>query len=284
MFTRLLLAETLQALADVPAVALLGPRQVGKTTLAWAVADALRGRRDALYLDLESEADRAKMAHPELYLADHADKLVILDEVHRTPGLFAVLRGLIDQARRAAGGRADGRFLLLGSASVDLLAQASESLAGRIAYLEGRADGGPGPEHASARAPASAGMVFAYHAWPSGGDHAPGRPVWHPRQPACPLGGAGRAGARAGRPRRQPRRHPLRSTVAAGDRRAADAARLADDRRQSRETRGNCLPPTGRRASPTPLRRPTSPRRSAPGWPRCHPRSTWTLPGAGRSG
>jgi hypothetical protein len=136
MFTRLLLAETLQALADAPAVALLGPRQVGKTTLAWAVADALRGRRDALYLDLESEADRAKMAHPELYLADHADKLVILDEVHRTPGLFAVLRGLIDQARRAAGGRADGRFLLLGSASVDLLAQASESLAGRIAYLE----------------------------------------------------------------------------------------------------------------------------------------------------
>ena len=96
----------------------------------------MRGQRDVLYLDLESEADRAKLAQPELYLADHADKLVILDEVHRTPGLFPVLRGLIDQARRAAEGRASGRFLLLGSASVGLLAQASESLAGHIAYLE----------------------------------------------------------------------------------------------------------------------------------------------------
>jgi uncharacterized protein len=118
------------AIAHMPAVALLGPRQVGKTTLALEVG---RGY-DALYLDLESEQDRAKLAQPELYLADHQDKLVILDEVHRAPGLFPVLRGLIDRARRA--GRTAGQYLLLGSASLDLLKQSGESLAGRIAYLE----------------------------------------------------------------------------------------------------------------------------------------------------
>ena len=85
------------ALTHVPAVALLGPRQVGKTTLA----RELGKRFDTLYLDLESEQDRARLAQPELYLADHQDKLVILDEVHRAPGLFPVLRGLIDRARRA---------------------------------------------------------------------------------------------------------------------------------------------------------------------------------------
>jgi predicted AAA+ superfamily ATPase len=117
-------------IAHTPAVALLGPRQVGKTTLALQVG------RDfgALYLDLESEEDRAKLAQPELYLADHQDQLVILDEVHRAPGLFPVLRGLIDRARRA--GRNSGQYLLLGSASLDLLKQSGESLAGRIAYME----------------------------------------------------------------------------------------------------------------------------------------------------
>jgi hypothetical protein len=109
---------------------LLGPRQVGKTTLALEVGRGF----DALYLDLESEQDRAKLAQPELYLADHQDKLVILDEVHVAPGLFPVLRGLIDRARRA--GRTAGQYLLLGSASIDLLRQSGESLAGRIAYLE----------------------------------------------------------------------------------------------------------------------------------------------------
>ncbi len=118
------------ALAYNPAVALIGPRQVGKTTLALEVAK----RFDALYLDLESDEDRAKLAQPELYLADRLGKLVILDEVHRTPGLFPVLRGLIDRARRA--GCAAGQYLLLGSASFDLLRQSGESLAGRIAYLE----------------------------------------------------------------------------------------------------------------------------------------------------
>ena len=123
--------STLESLIDqYPAVALLGPRQVGKTTLALEVAE----HRSSIYLDLESDADRGRLADPELYLADHEDELVILDEVHRVPDLFRNLRGLIDRGRRR--GRRSGRFLLLGSASVDLLKQSSETLAGRIAYLE----------------------------------------------------------------------------------------------------------------------------------------------------
>lgn len=113
-----------------PAVALLGPRQVGKTTLALAVSKGI----PSIYLDLESERDRAKLEQAELYLTDHLDKLVILDEVHRAPGLFPVLRGLIDQARR--NGKRTGLYLLLGSASLDLLQQSGETLAGRISYLE----------------------------------------------------------------------------------------------------------------------------------------------------
>ena len=117
-------------LAEYPAVALLGPRQVGKTTLAHEVAEGM----DSVYLDLESVRDRAKLSDPELYLADHEDRLVILDEVQRLPDLFQSLRGLIDRGRRK--GRKAGRFLLLGSASMDLLRQSGETLAGRIAYLE----------------------------------------------------------------------------------------------------------------------------------------------------
>lgn len=117
-------------LEEYPAVALLGPRQVGKTTLAHEVAESV----DSVYLDLESAADRAKLSDPELYLADHEDRLVILDEVHRVLDLFQSLRGLIDRGRRK--GRKAGRFLLLGSASMDLLRQSGETLAGRIAYLE----------------------------------------------------------------------------------------------------------------------------------------------------
>ena len=116
-------------ISHFPAVALLGPRQVGKTTLALDVAERL----PSVYLDLESGADRAKLTDPELYLADHEDKLVILDEVHRLPGLFQSLRGLIDRGRRR--GKKAGRFLLLGSASIELLRQSGETLAGRIAYL-----------------------------------------------------------------------------------------------------------------------------------------------------
>ncbi|MBZ0090769.1 MAG: ATP-binding protein [Sulfuricellaceae bacterium] len=132
MINRILSAQLADAIAHSPAVALLGPRQVGKTTLALEIGKAIDPR--ALYLDMESERDRAKLAQPELYLADHLDKLVILDEVHRVPGLFPALRGLIDQSRRA--GRRAGLYLLLGSASLDLLKQTGETLAGRIAYLE----------------------------------------------------------------------------------------------------------------------------------------------------
>lgn len=124
-------AKQIEELLDSsPAVALLGPRQVGKTTLALDIA----GRRPSVYLDLESDADRAKLAEPELYLSRFDDKLVILDEVHRLPNLFQNLRGLIDRGRRT--GLRTGRFLLLGSASIDLLKQSGESLAGRIAYIE----------------------------------------------------------------------------------------------------------------------------------------------------
>jgi predicted AAA+ superfamily ATPase len=130
MLTRRLQPSLVAALAESPAVALLGPRQVGKTTLALEVAKTQR----AMYLDLESEADRAKLSEPELYLAEHEDKLVILDEIQRTPQLFPTLRVLIDAGRRR--GRKNGRFLVLGSASIDLLKQSSESLAGRIRYLE----------------------------------------------------------------------------------------------------------------------------------------------------
>ena len=125
------LQTTLEYLLDnFPAVALLGPRQAGKTTLALDIAT----QRPAIYLDLESNADQAKLHNAELYLAEHQDKLVILDEVQRVPSLFQNLRGLIDQGRRQ--GRRTGRFLLLGSASIELLQQSSESLAGRISYLE----------------------------------------------------------------------------------------------------------------------------------------------------
>ena len=130
MFDRRILPLLTEEIHHTPAVVLLGPRQVGKTTLALEVAKTL----PSVYLDLESERDLAKLAQPELYLADHLDKLVILDEVHRAPGLFPVLRGLIDQARRSKQNAA--RYLLLGSASLDLLKQSGETLAGRIAYLE----------------------------------------------------------------------------------------------------------------------------------------------------
>jgi uncharacterized protein len=110
----------------------LPSHQGGKTTLALESAKA--SGLPFIYLDLESEQDRTKLEQAELYLGDHLDKLVVLDEVHRAPGLFPVLRGLIDRNRRA--GRRSGQYLLLGSASLDLLKQSGETLAGRIAYLE----------------------------------------------------------------------------------------------------------------------------------------------------
>jgi predicted AAA+ superfamily ATPase len=117
-------------LQEVPVVILTGPRQVGKTTLALE----LRERWDALYLDLESEADRAKLTAAEPYLEAYLHRLVILDEVHRMPELFPLLRSLVDRARRQ--GRRAGLYLLLGSISPEVSRQAGESLAGRASYME----------------------------------------------------------------------------------------------------------------------------------------------------
>jgi predicted AAA+ superfamily ATPase len=132
MFIRQIHDELRQYLAEFPAVAILGPRQVGKTTLARQVADGMAQK--TLYLDLEDPADLAQLSDPSAFFAAHADSLVVLDEVQRMPGLFAVLRGVIDQRRRA--GARVNQFLLLGSASMALLAQSSESLAGRLACVE----------------------------------------------------------------------------------------------------------------------------------------------------
>ena len=122
--------NVLNALDRQAAVVLLGARQVGKTTLAHEVAEG----SEAIYLDLESHADRVKLADPALYLGEYEDRLVILDEIHRVPELFQELRGLIDRGRRR--GRRTGRFLILGSASLDLIRQSGESLAGRIEYVD----------------------------------------------------------------------------------------------------------------------------------------------------
>jgi predicted AAA+ superfamily ATPase len=130
MLTRRLSQRLTYLIDRSPAVCLVGPRQVGKTTLALDVA----GQRPSVYLDLESVSDRARLADAEAYFADHENELVILDEVHRVPELFRVLRGVIDRGRRR--GRGNGRFLLLGSAAIELLKQSGESLAGRISFLE----------------------------------------------------------------------------------------------------------------------------------------------------
>lgn len=122
--------EVVSLLEQAPAVVLTGPRQVGKTTIALEIST----ERDAVYLDLESGSDRARLTEPELYLADHAEELVILDEIQRAPEIFEPLRGVIDRGRRE--GKGNGRFLLLGSAAIDLLAQGSETLAGRVALVE----------------------------------------------------------------------------------------------------------------------------------------------------
>ncbi len=130
MIPRQLATTLLQRLRQSPVVALLGSRQVGKTTLA----RELETGKPTHYLDLERPSDLAKLADAELYLSGFAGRLVILDEVQRVPDLFPVLRSLVDERRRA--GEKAGHFLLLGSASPELLQQSAETLAGRISYLE----------------------------------------------------------------------------------------------------------------------------------------------------
>lgn len=130
MIRRLIEKQVSDGLARQAAVCLSGPRQSGKTTLAMKIAKS----RPSTYLDLESSADRNKLSEPAAFFESHRDELVILDEVQRVPDLFEELRGVIDRGRR--GGFGNGRFLLLGSASRDLLRQSGESLAGRVAYLE----------------------------------------------------------------------------------------------------------------------------------------------------
>lgn len=129
MIYRRLAREVEAALGRQPAVAILGPRQVGKTTLALAIAAG----RDAVYLDLETAADRGQIEDPQTFFDHHRDRLVVFDEVQQAPELFSEIRGAIDRGRRS--GRRTGRFLLLGSAAAPLLRQ-SESLAGRLAPLE----------------------------------------------------------------------------------------------------------------------------------------------------
>lgn len=130
MIPRAIRSKVEAALARQAAVALIGPRQVGKTTLAHEIAET----RPSIYLDLESSADRDKLSDPVLFLNRHTEKLVVLDEIHRVPALFESLRGIIDAGRRA--GHRTGRFLILGSATIDLLRQSGESLAGRITYVD----------------------------------------------------------------------------------------------------------------------------------------------------
>jgi len=130
MIPRRALPAVQDALSRQAAVALLGARQVGKTTLAHMIAEG----SPSIYLDLEASEDRAKLADPALFLGAYEDRLVVLDEIQRAPELFSALRGLIDHGRRH--GKKTSRFLILGSASMALLKQSSESLAGRIAYVE----------------------------------------------------------------------------------------------------------------------------------------------------
>ena len=130
MIERLLKNTLVKQLASQAVVGLLGPRQVGKTTLAREISQEV----DSVYLDLELDSDVRKLSDPFNYLSGHQGKLVIIDEIQRVPGLFKTLRPLVDQNRRD--GYRYGQFLILGSASVELICQSAESLAGRINYLE----------------------------------------------------------------------------------------------------------------------------------------------------
>lgn len=131
MIQREIQTTIVKMMRQFPAVGILGPRQIGKTTIALQIAASINP--EPIYLDLESSGDLAKLQESELYLDSHQDRTIILDEVQRVPEIFATLRGVIDRRRRI--GQKSGQFLILGSVSLDLLQQSSESLAGRIAYI-----------------------------------------------------------------------------------------------------------------------------------------------------
>ena len=128
MIKRLLQERVEKSLMGYPVVGILGSRQVGKTTLAKMIKD--RMKKKVIYLDLELPSDLNKLQDPELYLSRFEDTLVIIDEIQRMLSLFPLLRALVDRKRTA------GRFLILGSASLELIRHSSESLAGRIIYHE----------------------------------------------------------------------------------------------------------------------------------------------------
>lgn len=128
MIQRKLQSRIIKLLEHFPAIAILGPRQIGKTTLAKSLMDSIKN--EVVYLDLELPADVNRLANPQVFFQNNQDRCVIIDEIQRLPDLFPVIRAVIDQKR------APGRFILLGSASPDLLRQSSETLAGRIVYTE----------------------------------------------------------------------------------------------------------------------------------------------------
>lgn len=128
MIQRLILPQVQQALSFFPVVGIIGPRQVGKTTLAKILEKALN--QPTLFLDLERDSDRQKLAEPELFLQQYTDRCIIIDEIQNIPTLLPLIRWLVDQDRRPA------RFILTGSASPDIIKGSTETLAGRIAYFE----------------------------------------------------------------------------------------------------------------------------------------------------
>ena len=119
--------KVISYLDNFPAVAILGPRQAGKSTLAKNIVSNFA---EAIYLDLETASDRQKVSNPEIFFEQYKNNLICLDEIQRAPELFTSLRGIIDANAR------NGQFLILGSASQELIRQSSESLAGRIAFIE----------------------------------------------------------------------------------------------------------------------------------------------------
>lgn len=128
MILRQLAEKILDSLIWSPVIGIIGPRQVGKTTLAKYISEQVS--KETIYLDLELTSDRHKLQDAETYLLGHEDKCVIIDEVQLMPDLFALLRALVDKKREA------GRFILLGSAAPHIVRQVTETLAGRITYYE----------------------------------------------------------------------------------------------------------------------------------------------------